>query len=91
MPVNCTYGVCTIKDASLNGRYLVHDGQQLTECQTEPPEGVAVFELQGQAVLQLRHQGALSISAASLVPAAQHQILVLLLKLTPRSSSTFRL
>lgn len=52
----------------LSQAYLVHDGQQLTEGQTESPEGVAVFKLKGQAELQLWHQGALPISAPCLVP-----------------------
>lgn len=31
--------------------YLIHDGQQFTEGQTESPEGITVFKLQGQAML----------------------------------------
>lgn len=31
--------------------YLIHNGQQFTEGQTEPPEGITVFKLQGEAML----------------------------------------
>ena len=49
-------------------RYLIHDGQQFTESQSEPPEGITVFKLEGQAMLQLWHQDAFSIRATCLVP-----------------------
>lgn len=54
---------------------LIHDGQQLAESQTEPSEGITVFELQCESVLQLRHQDAFTIGAACLVPGGKYKIL----------------